>query len=238
VGTAREALEHLNSAPFDCIVVDLVLPDSSGIELIRAMHRKLGASSPPVIVYTAKTLSRHEETELRRLSDAIILKDARSPERLLDETALFLHRVQSKLPDSKRKLIELVQRDDPTLSGHKVLVIDDDVRNIFAITTALESYKMQVVYAESGAAGIELLQAQTDVSVVLMDVMMPEMDGFEATQQIRRMAQFKSLPIIMVTAKAMKGDREKCLAAGASDYITKPVDVDQLLSLMRVWLHR
>lgn len=238
VGTAQQALEQLTLSSFDCIVVDLILPDSSGTELIRAMHHKLGATSPPVIVYTAKALSRQEETELRRLSDAIILKDARSPERLLDETALFLHRVQSKLPDSKRKLIEQVQRNDPALCGHKVLVIDDDVRNIFAITTALESYQMQVIYAESGRAGIELLQTQSDVSVVLMDVMLPEMDGFEATRQIRRMDQFKTLPIIMVTAKAMKGDREKCLAAGASDYITKPVDMDQLRSLLRVWLYR
>jgi CheY-like chemotaxis protein len=189
-------------------------------------------------VYTAKILTRAEETELRRLSEAIIVKDARSPERLLDETALFLHRVQSKLPEPKRKMLEKVQRDDPTLSGRKVLIIDDDVRNIFAITTALESYRMQVIYAESGRAGIELLQAQPDVNAILMDVMMPEMDGFETTQHIRRLERFKHLPIIMVTAKAMKGDREKCLAAGASDYITKPVDMDQLRSLLRVWLYR
>jgi len=238
VASAREALERVREMSFDCIVVDLVLPDRSGGDLIRDINKTLGEASPPVIVYTAKTLTRQEETELRRLSEAIILKDARSPERLLDETALFLHRVQAKLPEPKRKMLEQVQRDDPALSGRKVLIIDDDVRNIFAITTALESYRMQVIYAESGRAGIELLEAQPDVKAVLMDVMMPEMDGFETTQRIRRMERFKQLPIIMVTAKAMKGDREKCLAAGASDYITKPVDMDQLRSLLRVWLYR
>jgi CheY-like chemotaxis protein len=238
VGTAQAALEQVRTMSFDCIVVDLVLPDQSGADLIRAIHLELGSAAPPVIVYTAKALTRQEETELRRLSEAIVLKDAHSPERLLDETALFLHRVQSKLPEPKRKLIEQVQRDDPTLSDRKVLVIDDDVRNIFAITTALESYRMQVVYAESGRAGIELLEAQSDINAILMDVMMPEMDGFETTQRIRRDERFKHLPIIMVTAKAMKGDREKCLAAGASDYITKPVDMDQLRSLLRVWLYR
>jgi signal transduction histidine kinase/DNA-binding response OmpR family regulator/CHASE3 domain sensor protein len=238
VGTARAALEQIDAMSFDCIVVDLILPDQSGAELIREIHNRLGTAAPPVIVYTAKTLTRQEETELRRLSEAIILKDARSPERLLDETALFLHRVQSKLPEPKRKMLEKVQRDDPALSGRKVLIIDDDVRNIFAITTALESYRMQVIYAESGRAGIELLETQPDVNAVLMDVMMPEMDGFETTQRIRRQERFRQLPIIMVTAKAMKGDREKCLAAGASDYITKPVDMDQLRSLLRVWLYR
>jgi signal transduction histidine kinase/DNA-binding response OmpR family regulator/CHASE3 domain sensor protein len=238
VASADAALEQLKSLTFDCIVVDLVLPDRSGTELIQTIHQQLRAEAPPIIVYTAKTLTRQEETELRRLSEAIVLKDARSPERLLDETALFLHRVQAQLPEPKRKLLEQVQRDDPTLSGRKVLIVDDDVRNIFAITTALESYRMEVIYAESGRAGLELLEATQDVAAVLMDVMMPEMDGFEATQRIRRNARFKNLPVIMVTAKAMKGDREKCLAAGASDYITKPVDMDQLRSLLRVWLYR
>jgi len=238
VASAAAAMREIESRTFDCIVVDLVLPDQTGADLIRAIQARLGDRSPPTIVYTAKSLSRHEETELRRLSDAIIVKDARSPERLLDETALFLHRVQSKLPESKRKVLEQVQRDDPLLSGRKVLVVDDDVRNIFAITTALESYRMSVVYAESGRAGLDMLQTHPDIAAVLMDVMMPEMDGFETTQRIRSDERFRHLPIIMVTAKAMKGDREKCLAAGASDYITKPVDMDQLRSLLRVWLYR
>jgi CheY-like chemotaxis protein/CHASE3 domain sensor protein len=238
VASAAAAMHEIESRTFDCIVVDLVLPDQTGADLIRAIQVKLGDRSPPIIVYTAKSLSRQEETELRRLSDAIIVKDARSPERLLDETALFLHRVQSKLPESKRKVLEQVQRDDPLLSGRKVLVVDDDVRNIFAITTALESYRMSVVYAESGRGGLDMLETHPDIAAVLMDVMMPEMDGFETTQRIRSDERFRHLPIIMVTAKAMKGDREKCLAAGASDYITKPVDMDQLRSLLRVWLYR
>ncbi|MGH8176554.1 MAG: response regulator, partial [Steroidobacter sp.] len=236
--TAGEALAALETHRFDCVVVDLVLPDMNGLELIREMQSRYAERSPPVIVYTAKALSRKEETELRRLSEAIIVKDVRSPERLLDETALFLHRVQSKLPESKRRLIEQVHREDSALSQRKVLVIDDDVRNIFAITAALETYRMEVLYAESGKAGLELLQSQPDIDAVLMDVMMPEMDGYEATRKIREIDRFRALPIIMVTAKAMKGDREKCLAAGASDYITKPVDMDQLRSLLRVWLYR
>jgi hypothetical protein len=238
VGTGREALEQLETQTFDCIVVDLVLPDRSGADLIRTIQKRLGDRAPPIIVYTAKSLTRGEETELRRLSEAIIMKDARSPERLLDETALFLHRVQAKLPEPKRRILEQVQREDPVLSGRKVLVVDDDVRNIFAITTALESYRMVVLYAESGRAGLAMLESHTDIDAVLMDVMMPEMDGFETTQRIRSDERFRHLPIIMVTAKAMKGDREKCLAAGASDYITKPVDMDQLRSLLRVWLYR
>jgi len=238
VGTAAEALAALKNHPFDCLVLDLVLPDMTGAELIRQIHKSCGHHSPPIVVYTGKELSRQEETELRMISESIIIKDARSPERLLDETALFLHRVQAKLPESKRRMIEQVQRHDSILSGRKVLVVDDDVRNIFAITSALESHQMQVHYAESGQAALDLLQNHPDIEVVLMDVMMPEMDGFEAIRRIRQMDHFKKLPILSVTAKAMKGDRERCLQAGASDYITKPVDVDQLRSLLRVWLYQ
>jgi CheY-like chemotaxis protein len=175
---------------------------------------------------------------LRMISDSIVIKNARSPERLLDETALFLHRVQTKLPEAKRRMLEQVQKNDSVLAGRKVLVVDDDVRNIFAITSALEASQMQVNYAESGQAGIDFLELHPEVEVVLMDVMMPDMDGFEAIRRIRANDRFKKLPIISVTAKAMKGDREKCLEAGASDYITKPVDMDQLRSLLRVWLYQ
>jgi CheY-like chemotaxis protein len=209
-----------------------------GAALLKEIHQRLRDKAPPVIVYTGQELSREEETELRMNAESIIVKSVRSPERLLDETSLFLHRVQSKLPDSKRKLIEQGQRADPILVGRKVLVVDDDVRNIFAITSALESYQMSVLYAESGKAALDTLKATPDVDIVLMDVMMPEMDGFQTIREIRTQDRFKKMPIISVTAKAMKGDREKCLEAGASDYIAKPVDMDKLRSLLRVWLYR
>ncbi len=238
VGSAVEALDALENNHFDCVVIDLGLPGMSGRQLIEEIQKRYGLRAPPVIVYTGKELTREEETELRKISESIVIKDARSPERLLDETALFLHRVQSKLPEVKRRMIENVQKTDSALSGRRVLVVDDDVRNIFAITSALESHKMEVLYAESGQAGIEMLQNHPDLEVVLMDVMMPDMEGFEAIRRIRQIERFKKLPIISVTAKAMKGDREKCLQAGASDYITKPVNMDQLRSLLRVWLYK
>jgi signal transduction histidine kinase/DNA-binding response OmpR family regulator/CHASE3 domain sensor protein len=238
VATAQEALLALETTRFDCLVVDLILPDQNGSEFIKEVQRRHGGRAPPVVVYTGKDLSRREESELRALSEAIIIKNARSPERLLDETALFLHRVQAKLPAATQRLIERVQREDAQLSGRKVLVVDDDLRNIFAISTALENYKMVVAYAESGQEALDKLASDTEIEAVLMDVMMPEMDGFEAIRRIRIMDGYQRVPIIMVTAKAMRGDREKCIAAGASDYITKPVDMDQLRSLLRVWLYR
>ena len=192
----------------------------------------------PIIIYTGKELSPAEETQLRRYAETIIVKDVKSPERLLDETALFLHRVEAKLPEQKRKMLERLHNTDATFAEKKVMIVDDDVRNIFSLTSVLESYNMNVIFAENGKDAIRVLEENPDVELVLMDVMMPEMDGYETTRAIRQMETFKSLPIIAVTAKAMKGDREKTLAAGASDYITKPVDTEQLLSLMRVWLYR
>jgi signal transduction histidine kinase/DNA-binding response OmpR family regulator/CHASE3 domain sensor protein len=238
VATAKEALAALDAGAFHCMVVDLGLPDMGGAELIEAMHRKFGQHSPPVIIYTGKPLTRAEETELRAVSEAVIIKGVNSPERLLHETALFLHRAQSRLPESKRRLLDLARKDDPVLRGRSVLVVDDDVRNIFAITAGLESHQMQVRYAESGAAAIELLQSQEQFDIVLMDLMMPEMDGFEAIRRIRQIEPLKTLPIIVLSAKAMTRARETCQEAGASDYLSKPVDLDQLRSMLRVWLYK
>jgi CheY-like chemotaxis protein/signal transduction histidine kinase/HAMP domain-containing protein len=238
VGSATEALEVLGTQPFDCVVLDLGLPDMPGVELIRRIKKTIGQRNLPIIVFTGKELTRREETELRRVSDSIIVKDVSSMERLLAETALFLHRVETNLPPPAREMLEQLHRADPVLVGKKVLIVDDDVRNIFALTSALERQQMHVIYAENGRDGIEALQANPDTRVVLMDVMMPEMDGYDTMRAIRKIKKYRELPIIALTAKAMKGDREKCIEAGASDYITKPVDMDQLISLLRVWLYK
>ncbi len=238
VGTGEAALEALQADRYDCMVLDLGLPDMTGFQLMTRVKGEIGLRKLPTIVYTGKQLTRREEAELGRLAESVVIKDARSPERLLDETALFLHRVTANLPEGKRRMLEQLHRTDPVLTGRTVLIVDDDVRNIFALTTLLERSEMKVVYAESGRDGIARLQATPAVDAVLMDVMMPEMDGYETMRAIREMPKFRNLPILAVTAKAMKGDREKCIAAGASDYIAKPVDMDQLLSLLRVWLYR
>ncbi|MFP2911344.1 response regulator [Pyxidicoccus sp. 3LFB2] len=236
-GTAADALAALAERRFDCMVLDLGLPDMSGTELIRRIREQHGAGGPPIIVYTGRELSRAQETELRRVAEAIVVKDAQSPERLLEETSLFLHRAPSALTEPKRRMLEKARERDPLLVGRKVLVVDDDVRNIFALNTVLERYGMRVAFAESAREGLGLLEKDAEIELVLMDVMMPEMDGYQAMRAIRRMERVSHLPILALTAKAMKGDREKCLEAGASDYITKPVDIEKLLSLLRVWLH-
>jgi CheY-like chemotaxis protein len=220
------------------MVLDLKLPKMTGFDLLEKVKSDPRFRGLPVIVYTGKQLSRREETKLKRYAETIVVKDARSPERLLDETSLFLHRVESKLPDEKRRMLEQLHNVDELFAGKKVLVVDDDVRNVFARASALEATGMEVLFAENGREGIQTLTANPDVDLVLMDVMMPELDGYETTRAVRELPQFKQLPIIALTAKAMKGDRERSIAAGASDYITKPVDTDQLLSLMRVWLYR
>ncbi|MBW4555312.1 MAG: response regulator [Trichormus sp. ATA11-4-KO1] len=238
VSTGAEALAILQSQRFDCMVLDLGLPDMSGLELIEQIKQKSSLLKLPIIVYTGKELTRQEDTQLRRLAETIIIKNVRSPERLFDETALFLHRVQANLPQPKRQILEQLRQTDPVLADRKILIVDDDLRNIFAITSFLESYQMEVLFAENGRDGIEILQANPDINAVLMDIMMPEMDGYETTRAIRQQEQFRSLPIVALTAKAMSGDRQKCIEAGASDYISKPVDTEQLLSLLRVWLYR
>jgi PAS domain S-box-containing protein len=238
VATGAEALSALERTRFDCMVLDLGLSDMSGFDLLDKMRSSAALSQIPVIVYTGKDLTKKQETELRRVAETIIIKDVKSLDRLLDETTLFLHRVEGNLPESKRKLLERLHSTDPALTGKKVLVVDDDMRNIFALTSVLEQYEMEVVYAENGKDAIETLTNTSGIDVVLMDVMMPEMDGYEATRAIRKIRKFKSLPIIAVTAKAMKGDREKCIESGASDYVAKPVDTEQLISLLRMWLYR
>jgi HAMP domain-containing protein/CheY-like chemotaxis protein/GAF domain-containing protein len=237
VDSGEAALQALEQQPFDCMVLDLKLPGMSGVELIKAVKERQAWRRTPIIVYTGKDISRDEESELRRLAETIIVKDVRSPERLLDETALFLHRVESKLPNAKREILRNLTETDPALKGKRVLVVDDDARNLFAITTILEQHAMQLVYAENGEEALRKLH-EVEVDIVLMDIMMPEMDGYEAMRRVRLEQRFEKLPIIALTAKAMQGDREKCIQAGASDYITKPIDSDQLVSLLRVWLYR
>ncbi|HXG83822.1 MAG TPA: response regulator, partial [Pyrinomonadaceae bacterium] len=238
VGTGAEALNLLHSEAFDCAIVDLMLPDVEWTELITQIKQKSGFPELPVIVHTGKDLTKREAAKVKKLAETIIVKDADSLERLVDETALFLHRDVANLTESQKNMMMRANLKDPRLEGRKVLVVDDDIRNIFALTSVLERQQMKVVYAENGRDGIEMLKKTPGVEGVLMDIMMPEMDGYEAMSEIRRIPKFKSIPIIAVTAKAMKGDRQKCLEAGASDYITKPVDTEQLMSLLRIWLDK
>ncbi|QJE95664.1 HAMP domain-containing protein [Luteolibacter luteus] len=236
VGDAAEAIKVLDSMEFDCVVVDLLLPGVSGFELIeqiRTRHPQI-----PIIVYTGKSLSQDEEIQLNRLTQTIIVKDVRSPERLYDQVALWLHRKVAELPQHGRDVIQRLNDPNSILAGRRVLIVDDDVRNIFAMTSLLERHYMDVVSAEQGESALEFLRNGSEFDVVLMDIMMPEMDGYEVMRAIRAMYGFQDLPIIALTAKAMKGDREKCIDAGASDYISKPVDTDRLLTLLRTWLYR
>jgi HAMP domain-containing protein/CheY-like chemotaxis protein/signal transduction histidine kinase len=237
VETGQAALDALREQHFDCMVLDLTLPDISGFDLLDIIGKNESLRDLPVVINTAKDLNRKEVAKLKRYAKTIVIKDARSPERLLDETALFLHRSQASLPEAQRKMLEEIHAAEGGLAGRKVLIVDDDLRNIFALSSLLERQQMHVLFAENGRDGIEVLERDPTIEIVLMDIMMPEMDGYDTMRAIRRIPKFKSLPIITLTAKAMKGDRDKCIAAGASDYITKPVDVAQLLSLMRVWLH-
>jgi CheY-like chemotaxis protein len=238
VGSREEALVQLDAQGFDCVVLSLELEDGTGFQLLDRLRRAKRFRDLPVIVHTRRELSPKDEARLKRYAEAIVVKDVRSPERLLDETSLYLHRVEARLPADKRQMLERLHMADAVFEGKKVLIVDDDVRNVFALTSVFERRGMEVVFAENGREGIEALKSNPDVSLVLMDIMMPEMDGYEATRAMREMPEFQRLPIVALTAKAMKGDREKSITSGASDYITKPVDVDQLLSLMRVWLYR
>jgi CheY-like chemotaxis protein len=236
--TGAEAIEIMLDRPCDCCVLDLRLPDMTGFDLLDRVQAETTLRDIPIVVFTGKELSREEEDKLRAVAKSVLVKDVQSPERLFDETALFLHRVIKELPQAQQKMLDHLHSSNEILRGRKVLVVDDDARNIFALTTLLENQEMNVLAATSGRQAIDIIKKEPDLGVILMDIMMPEMDGYQTIQEIRKDSKFGALPILALTAKAMKGDRDKCLAAGASDYIAKPVNTNELLSLLRVWLHR
>jgi CheY-like chemotaxis protein len=243
VASAAEALQQLQATTFDCVVMDLHLPDISGFALLEKMAGHEAVSFPPVIVYTGRSLSRDEEHQLRRFSKSIIIKDARSPERLLDEVTLFLHQVEDKLPPESQRLLKVARHREATFEGRNILIVEDDVRNIFALSSVLEPKGAKIQIARNGLEALQALERNAStadnsngIDLVLMDIMMPEMDGYTAIREIRKRPEWKKIPIIALTAKAMRDDQEKCLAAGASDYMAKPLDVERLLSLVRVWM--
>jgi CheY-like chemotaxis protein len=236
--TGSEALKALKEESWDCVVLDLRLPDMSGFDVLERLREDDDVDDVPVVVFTGKELSAEEDARLHTMARSIVVKGVESPERLLDETALFLHRVVSDLPIEKQRMLERLHGSDEDLINRCVLLVDDDARNIFALSSLLERRGMRVLTATTGREAIELVQTTPDIALVLMDIMMPEMDGYETMQVIRKNPEHRRLPIIALTAKAMKGDREKCLEAGASDYLAKPVNTEQLLSALRMWLHR
>ena len=237
-GTGREALEILRQGACDCVVLDLRLPDMSGFEVLECMRSEAALADVPVVVFTGRELSANEDAQLHTMARSIVVKGVESPERLLDETALFLHRVFNDLPAEKQRMLERLNSSDEDLIGRTVLLVDDDSRNIFALSSVLERRGMHVLTATTGSEAIALIEQTPELAIVLMDIMMPEMDGYQTIENIRRNPAYRRLPIIALTAKAMKGDREKCLEAGASDYLAKPVNTEQLLSALRMWLHR
>ena len=238
VGTGAAALQFLREHPCDCIVLDLRLPDMSGIEVLGHLRADPNLSDIPVVVFTGRQMSAEEDAELHTMARSIVVKGVESPERLLDETALFLHRVVTDLPIEKQRMLGRLTSSDDDLVDRVVLLVDDDARNIFALSSILERRGMRVLTATTGKEAIQIIEETPDVAIVLMDIMMPEMDGYQTTARIRKNPRFARLPIVALTAKAMKGDREKCLEAGASDYLAKPVNTEQLLSALRMWLHR
>ncbi|WP_240194576.1 response regulator [Desulfopila inferna] len=237
VASGAEAYRELTEGNYDCMILDLGLEDMSGFELLEKIRNNESMSGVPIIIYTGRELSEDEENKLSRYAESIIIKGVKSPERLLDESALFLHRVEANLPEDKRKMLKMVHDKEAVLSGSKILLVDDDMRNVFALTSVLEERGIDIVIARDGIECLEKLKEVEEIDAVLMDIMMPRMDGYEAMMEIRKMAKFQKLPIIALTAKAMKGDRSKCIEAGANDYLAKPVDPDKLLSMLRVWLY-
>jgi CheY-like chemotaxis protein len=238
VGTGGEALERLKAEPADCMVLDLRLPDMSGFEVLERLRDDGALADTPVVVFTGRELTAEEDAQLLTMARSVVVKGVESPERLLDETALFLHRVVTELPREKQAMLERLHSSDEDLLGRTVLLVDDDARNIFALSSVLERRGMKVLTATTGSEAVAMVEAEPDIAIVLMDIMMPGMDGYETIEVIRMNPAFRRLPIVALTAKAMKGDREKCLQAGASDYLAKPVNTEQLLSALRMWLHR
>jgi CheY-like chemotaxis protein len=234
VRTAGEALAFTKQQYLDGVIVHLELDGIGPLQLVEEIQNQLNPHVPPIILMVTRTLNAAEEQNLASAMRISVVKQAHSAERVLDDSVLLLHRDESELTENQCRILDRLRRTDPTLNGKTILVVDDDVRNIFALTSLLEEHNMNVVHAENGRAGIELLESRPDIDLVLMDIMMPEMDGYETMSTIRQIPEFRSLPIVALTAKAMKGDRAKCLEAGASDYITKPVDLEQLFSVLRV----
>jgi CheY-like chemotaxis protein len=228
----------MREQPCDCVVLDLRLPDMSGFEVLEKMRGESALADVPVVVFTGRELSAEEDARLHTMARSIVVKGVESPERLLDETALFLHRVIADLPAEKQNMLEKLNSSDEDLVGRTALLVDDDSRNIFALSSVLERRGMKVLTATTGNEAIALVEETPELAIVLMDIMMPEMDGYQTIEKIRENKAYRRLPIIALTAKAMKGDREKCLEAGASDYLAKPVNTEQLLSALRMWLHR
>ncbi len=220
------------------MILDLGLEDMNGFDLLSLISRDERLRAMPVIIYTGKDLSDEEEAELRKYAETIIVKGVRSPERLLDETSLFLHRVEKDMPADKQKMLRMTRDKDAVFKSKTILIVDDDMRNVFALSSVLEYAGLNVVIGKNGVEGINKLEDNPQISLVLMDIMMPEMDGYEAMREIRKRGKYNKLPIIALTAKAMKGDRAKCIEAGANDYLSKPIDTDKLLSLLRVWLYQ
>jgi CheY-like chemotaxis protein len=236
VGLASEGLERLRTESFDCLIMDLTLPDMSGFEFLDRLSGHKDYSHPPVIVYTGRDLNRDEEDKLRRHSQALIVKGVSSPDRLLNEVTLFLHKVESRLEPDRQKILEVLRTREKTFDKKSIMVVDDDIRNVFALTAALEQKGAQVLIARDGQEALNNLKEGMHIDLILMDIMMPVMNGYEAMKEIRKQPRFSRLPIIALTAKAMKDDRELCLRAGANDYLSKPVDVEKLISLTRIWM--
>ncbi|MDO9243472.1 MAG: response regulator, partial [Rhodocyclaceae bacterium] len=234
--TGKEAINMLAAEPFDCMVLDLGLADMSGFDLLEYMQSMARARRIPVIIHSGRDLSHTDERKLRRYAESIIIKGAKSPERLLNEVTLFLHLVESNLHPNKQRMIRTAIDKEAMLEGRKVLLVDDDMRNIFSLSSLLGEKNMVVIEAENGKEALARLEEHQDVGIILMDIMMPEMDGYTAMREIRKNPRLVNIPIIAMTAKALRGDHEKCMAAGASDYIAKPIEVDKLLSLIRVWI--